>query len=77
MGPTTHLGTLTRFAADARRFVRLGSKRHVLAFRGVASADQTDAGSRVPFYLQSALGGSELLRGFDSYRFRGDKVMAI
>jgi outer membrane protein assembly factor BamA len=65
----------TRLAADARRFVRLGSNRHVLAFRALGSADQTDSGSRVPFYLQSALGGSDVLRGFDSFRFRGANLM--
>lgn len=65
-----------RLAADGRRFVRLGSNRHVLALRAVLSMDQTDPGSRVPFYLQSGLGGSHILRGFGSHRFRGTHLMA-
>jgi outer membrane protein assembly factor BamA len=32
--------------------------------------DGPDGGSRVPFYLQPTLGGSETLRGFREYRFR-------
>jgi hypothetical protein len=72
-----HAYEFNRLAIDARRFVRLGTDRHVLALRAVTSFDETDAGSRVPFYLQNALGGSNILRGFGSFRFRGNNLLAF
>jgi hypothetical protein len=66
-----------RVIADAREYIALGSNRHVVALRQVTSLTQPDAGSRVPFYMQSTLGGSALLRGYSSVRFRGDKLLAL
>ena len=31
----------------------------------------------MPFYLQQSLGGSHTLRGFESFRFRGEKVLLL
>ena len=48
---------------DAREYVSLGSSRHVVALRQVTSLEEPDAGSSVPFYMQSNLGrGSFLAR---------------
>jgi outer membrane protein assembly factor BamA len=66
-----------RTLVDAREYIPLGSNRHVVALRQVASLDDPDAGSRVPFYLQSTLGGSAALRGYSSFRFREDKMLAL
>jgi len=66
-----------RAAGDLRLYLPLGSQRHVLAGHAVASFDFTDPGRRVPFYLQSTLGGSLLLRGFPSSRFRDQKLIAF
>jgi hypothetical protein len=66
-----------RITVDARQYIRLGTDRHVVALRQVASLDKPDAGSSVPFYLQSSLGGSQLLGGYDAYRFRDDKLIAL
>ncbi len=66
-----------RAIADAREYIPLGTDRHVVALRQVTSLDDPDAGSSVPFYLQSTLGGSTLLRGYDSFRFREDKLVAL
>ena len=66
--------TFDRIAADARAFASLGSPQRVLAVRALASADRPSSGARVPFYLQEALGGSRTLRGFDTFRFRGQKL---
>lgn len=66
-----------RLSIDAREYLPLGSNRHVIALRQVASLDRPDAGSRVPFYLQSTLGGSLFLRGYPSSRFRDDKLLAM
>ena len=35
---------------------------------------ETSGGNLVPFFMQESLGGSHTLRGFDSFRFRGEKV---
>lgn len=66
----------TRWNVDARQYVSLGSPRHVIALRQVVSLDAPDAGSRVPFFLQATEGGGDLLRGYRSYRFRDDKLLA-
>ncbi len=66
-----------RMSIDAREYLALGSNRHVIALRQVTSLDKPDAGSLVPFHLQSTLGGSHLLRGFASSRFRDDKLLAL
>jgi outer membrane protein assembly factor BamA len=66
-----------RLVVDAREYIPLGSKRHVVALRQVTSLDDPDAGSKVPFYLQSTLGGSTFLRGYSSFRFRDDKLLAF
>jgi surface antigen Omp85-like protein len=67
----------TRAAVDVRLYVPLGTHRHVIATRALASFDWPDAGSRVPFYLQSSLGGSQVLRGYPAFRFRDDRLVAL
>jgi len=66
-----------RVIVDVREYIALGSNRHVIALRQVTSLTEPDAGSRVPFYMQSTLGGSRFLRGYSSVRFRGDKLLAL
>jgi hypothetical protein len=66
-----------RWGAEARAFLPLGSKQRVLAVRAYGVNSDPSPGNQVPFFLQPSLGGSETLRGFDSYRFRGDKLMLV
>jgi hypothetical protein len=40
-----------RTIVDAREYIPLGSKRHVVALRQVTLLDEPDAGSSVPFYM--------------------------
>lgn len=65
-----------RFVVDTRGFMPLGG-RHGLALRGLASADLTSNGARVPVFLQQTLGGSSTLRGYPGFRFRGTKMFAL
>jgi hypothetical protein len=67
----------TRAASDLRVYLPLFSPRHVIATRGLVSVDWPDAGNRVPFYLQSSLGGTRVLRGYPSFRFRDDALVAF
>jgi hypothetical protein len=66
-----------RVAADARAYLSLGSPQRVLAVRTLASSDRARGGGRVPFYFQPALGGSRTLRGYSSFRFRGEKLLLL
>ena len=63
-----------RLALDARHFVALGSERNVLAFRACATLDSA---ASAPFYLLDTLGGGERLRGYQAFRFRGPKLVAL
>ncbi len=65
----------SQWGLDARTYLPLGSEHRVLALRWLALyADSTD-GNAVPFFLQPSLGGSRGMRGFRSFRYRGDKLM--
>lgn len=65
----------SQWGLDARTYLPLGSDDRVLALRWLSLyADATD-GNAVPFFLQPSLGGSQGMRGFRSFRFRGDKLM--
>jgi hypothetical protein len=66
-----------RFAADARAFLPLGSPQRVLALRTVASTDRAADGAVVPFYMQRTMGGSQTLRGYDNFRFRGERMLLL
>jgi len=65
------------FAFDARGYLPLGSRQRVLAVRFLASRDNSDSGSRIPFYLMRTLGGKETLRGFADFRFRDAKLLYL
>jgi hypothetical protein len=65
-----HAFSFDRVAVDADGYLPLGSTVRVLAVHFYGSGDRAEPGSRVPFYMQETLGGSESLRGFREYRFR-------
>jgi outer membrane protein assembly factor BamA len=67
--------SFTRFTADVRAFYPIWTDRHVIAINVLGSADRTPGPAPIPFYLQSWLGGSHSLRGFSSYRLRGESVV--
>jgi hypothetical protein len=69
--------SFNRFSFDARGYLPLGSRQRVLALRGYLTLDETDSGNRVPFYFQEALGGSQTLRGYENFRFRGEKLLLL
>lgn len=67
----------TRLAVDARGYVSLGSPQRVLAVRALVSRDRADEGSRVPFYLMEELSDSHKLRGYQTFRYRGERTIAL
>jgi hypothetical protein len=64
-----------RFAADGRLYLPLGHPQRVLALRTYYSQDDPAPGARAPFYLLASLGSSKTLRGYESQRFRGERVL--
>jgi hypothetical protein len=68
---------LTRGALDVRVFEPIPSNNQVLAFRFLGSTDRMPDGGRTPFYYQYWLGGSHTLRGYSSYRYRGESTLHL
>jgi len=67
----------TRLIVEGRHFIRLHGDHHVVALRALASARLDDSPVPMPFYLQPTLGGSKTMRGFGSYRLRGDAAWTM
>ena len=66
-----------RVALDLRGYVSLGSPQRVLAARVLGVRDEADARSRIPFYFQEALSNSHTLRGYPTFRYRGEKGLSL
>jgi Omp85 superfamily domain len=54
---------------EAIQLLPLLREQFVLAFWGLATVSMTDSGNEVPFTLAPTLGGTEMLRGFNTRRF--------
>ena len=67
--------SFTRFTAEVRTYRRAFSPRGVFATRFVFAGDFSARASTTPFYVRQSLGGTDTLRGFDSYRF-ADRTLA-
>jgi len=55
---------------ELQQYIPFSAGHRVIAARFGVSLDDPKTGSRVPFYLQKSLGGSNDLRGFREFRFR-------
>lgn len=66
-----------RIDVDVQQYFSVLHQKRVLALHGLYSTTVTDPGDQVPFYLQQYLGGSETLRGFRDYRFRGPHLLLL
>jgi outer membrane protein assembly factor BamA len=62
---------------DARGYIPLGSSRTSLALRSRGLLKKTKGGSQIPFYNLAYLGGRDYVRGYDSYRFRGNNLLML
>ncbi len=74
---TLNLFNFHRFGMDVRGYIPLGSRQRVLALRAVGVNSDPASGNQVPFFLQPSLGGGESLRGYDAFRFQGDKMILL
>jgi hypothetical protein len=66
-----------RFGIDSRAYIPLGSNQQVIALRALGIDSDPAPGNVIPFFLQPSLGGGESLRGYDPYRFQGDKLILL
>ncbi len=73
----TNLFNFNRFGADLRGYIPIRTRQQVIALRGFFVNSDPGPGNQVPFFLQPSLGGGESLRGYDTYRFQGDKLMLL
>ncbi|HQR38889.1 MAG TPA: BamA/TamA family outer membrane protein [Blastocatellia bacterium] len=60
---------------DGRAYVPLGGDRTSFAVRGTVDVQDPKGGSQIPFYDMAYLGGRRHLRGFNTYRFRGNSAV--
>jgi hypothetical protein len=79
-GPNECFSGVTSNACPVVSYSR--NRGGAIGFRVLASSSTGFSGSRVPFYFQPTLGGSDingqrLLASFDDYRFRGPHLIAI
>jgi outer membrane protein assembly factor BamA len=66
-----------RLDIDLEQYIGLFNRTRVFALRARTTLTDTDAGQRVPFYLQPILGGPDDLRGFRPYRFSGRNMLSL
>jgi outer membrane protein assembly factor BamA len=74
--------TLGRFSfhrldLEAQQYVPLFNKRRVIALRAKSITSFTGNGETLPFYMQPMLGGSDDLRGYRPFRFRGNNLLLM
>jgi hypothetical protein len=67
--------SFARAALDLEQHFSWWRRQRVLSLRGLAVVSTPDVGHDVPFYLQPTLGGSRMLRGFVTDRFRARNLV--
>jgi outer membrane protein assembly factor BamA len=66
-----------QYDLEAQQYLPFFNKRRVIALRAKSTLTNTASGQEIPFYMQPTLGGSEDLRGYSEYRFRGRNVVVV
>lgn len=64
-----------RLEAQAERYFSFWNGKRVIALYSRAQLSFTDEDQRVPFYLQTSMGGPGDLRGFTQFRFRDENAL--
>jgi outer membrane protein assembly factor BamA len=67
-----HQHSYQQLETAAEQYIPYFNKSRVIALRFGINTTYAYNGQTVPFYLQSTLGGNDLLRGFARYRFADD-----
>jgi outer membrane protein assembly factor BamA len=66
-----------QYNIEAQHYFPFFNKRRVIAVRGKTTMTDTASGQEVPFFMQPTLGGSQDLRGFSEFRFRGRNMVVL
>lgn len=66
-----------RLDLEAQQYIPLFNKRRVIALRAKSITSFTRDGETLPFYMQPMLGGSDDLRGYRPFRFRGNNLLLM
>jgi outer membrane protein assembly factor BamA len=66
-----------RLDLEAQQYIPLFNKRRVIALRGRSVQTFKGNAQPLPFYMQPMLGGSDDLRGYRPFRFRGDNSLVM
>ena len=74
---TLGLDDFRRLDLEAQQYIPLFNKRRVIALRAKSVMTFTDSRKSVPFYMQPMLGGSDDLRGYRPFRFRGNNLLLM
>jgi outer membrane protein assembly factor BamA len=74
---TLGVDSFRRLDLEVQQYIPLFHKRRVIALRGKSVMTFTDGGRSVPFYMQPTLGGSDDLRGYRPFRFRGNNLVIM
>ena len=63
--------------AEAAKFVRMGSPKWILAFRGWVLVSDVPNGHEIPFYMIPSLGGQDTLRSYSNFRFHDQDFLLV
>ncbi len=74
---TNALFNFNRLIVDARAYLPLFSPARTFAIRGFTSLSYPQANKTVPFYFMDTLGGKDVLRGFETFRFRDRHLLFV
>jgi outer membrane protein assembly factor BamA len=69
--------SFTQVDGEIEQHVSFWKRQRLITLRAFASTALTSEGQAVPFYLQPTLGGSRLMRGFVTDRFRDRSLLAL
>lgn len=60
---------------EVQQYLPFFNKRRIIVLRAKTVMTFTSGGTRVPFYMQPVLGGSDNLRGYSPFRFYDDNMI--
>ena len=69
--------SFSKTSYDLRGYLPVFAENRTLAAQLYTSMEDPQEGNTIPFYMMETLGGADVLRGFHSYRFRDENLIAI
>lgn len=69
------LASYRRFDLRVQQYIPFFSRQRVIALRAYTVLTGVDGVRAIPFYLQPSLGGSDTMRGYDTFRFYDNNLV--